>query len=332
MTNLKKLLAVISSVAVFTATVAYGFTNTPNYDFILPAVNDPVDADAWGGYLNDNWTSLDSLLATDFAGLGANNTFTGTNTFNQNIKFATGKGILDANGNELLLTTTTTSAITYFNITNSATGAGPILSCLGETNTDCQFQANGTGGYNFKATATAATLIKLYEDTDNGTNHIGLKSPDSVAGDADFTLPAADGTSGQFLQTNGSKVLSFATPTPGIFTQAYEPAGITYANGTSQTVSHGLSGAPRLIFADFECVSAEGGYSAGDILYGVNTSGQPTSSPGTNLGLTLNVSSGNTTQINFRISDDAITLTTKSTGDVFVLTPAKWLIRIRAYR
>lgn len=39
-------------------------TNTPNFNFILPAVNDITDADLWGGYLDGNWSSLDTLLAT----------------------------------------------------------------------------------------------------------------------------------------------------------------------------------------------------------------------------------------------------------------------------
>ena len=39
-------------------------SNTPNYNFILPAVNDPTDADLWGGYLNSNWSALDTDLKT----------------------------------------------------------------------------------------------------------------------------------------------------------------------------------------------------------------------------------------------------------------------------
>lgn len=37
-------------------------TNTPNFNFILPGVNDPTDQDLWGGYLNSNWSNLDALL------------------------------------------------------------------------------------------------------------------------------------------------------------------------------------------------------------------------------------------------------------------------------
>lgn len=37
-------------------------TNTTNYNFIKPSVNDPTDQDLWGGYLNENWDSADALL------------------------------------------------------------------------------------------------------------------------------------------------------------------------------------------------------------------------------------------------------------------------------
>lgn len=38
--------------------------STTNYSFNLPLVNNATDADLWGGQLNSNWTSLDSLLLT----------------------------------------------------------------------------------------------------------------------------------------------------------------------------------------------------------------------------------------------------------------------------
>ena len=59
--------------------------------------------------------------------------------------------------------------------------------------------------------ATAGAEIRLPEDTDNGTNYVALKAPDTIASNLTLTLPSADGTSGQVLTTNGSGVLSFAT-------------------------------------------------------------------------------------------------------------------------
>jgi len=58
--------------------------------------------------------------------------------------------------------------------------------------------------------ATAGSEIRLPEDTDNGSNYVALKAPDTLSADLTLTLPSADGSSGQVLQTNGSGVLSFA--------------------------------------------------------------------------------------------------------------------------
>lgn len=90
--------------------------------------------------------------------------------------------------------------------------------------------------------ATAGAEIRLPEDTDNGSNYVALKAPDNLASNLTLTLPSADGTSGQVLQTNGSGTLSFGTPaggfsnmtvyaTPGTYTWNI-PAGVTKAKVT----------------------------------------------------------------------------------------------------
>jgi|GEM_PF-1965934 len=45
----------------------------------------------------------------------------------------------------------------------------------------------------------------------NGSNYVGLKAADSIASNVTWTLPSADGTSGQTLSTNGTGTLSWAT-------------------------------------------------------------------------------------------------------------------------
>jgi len=60
-------------------------------------------------------------------------------------------------------------------------------------------------------TSAAGANLKLYEDTDNGTNYVSLKAADNIASNVTFTLPAADGTNGQALITNGSGTLSFGS-------------------------------------------------------------------------------------------------------------------------
>jgi hypothetical protein len=60
--------------------------------------------------------------------------------------------------------------------------------------------------------STAGSEIRLPEDTDNGSNYVALKAADSIASNITFTLPSADGSSGQTIITNGSGTLSFSTP------------------------------------------------------------------------------------------------------------------------
>ena len=58
---------------------------------------------------------------------------------------------------------------------------------------------------------TTGGTVKLNEGTNNGTAFIGLKAPDAVTTSTTFVLPDGDGTTGQFLKTDGSGNLDFAT-------------------------------------------------------------------------------------------------------------------------
>ena len=62
--------------------------------------------------------------------------------------------------------------------------------------------------------ATGSGEIRIYEDTDNGTNYSGFKVG-TQSGDIDYVLPTADGSDGHFLKTNGSGVLSWAAASGG---------------------------------------------------------------------------------------------------------------------
>lgn len=65
-------------------------------------------------------------------------------------------------------------------------------------------------------TGSTAKQINLYEGFSNGSNYIGIKAPDSLTADTTYTLPTADGTSGQVLSTNGTGTLSWATAGGGL--------------------------------------------------------------------------------------------------------------------
>lgn len=59
--------------------------------------------------------------------------------------------------------------------------------------------------------AYADTAVnKLRVQATNATNAVVLTSPAALGSSVTFTLPGSDGSTGQFLRTNGSGVLSFA--------------------------------------------------------------------------------------------------------------------------
>jgi len=57
--------------------------------------------------------------------------------------------------------------------------------------------------------------LTLRELATNGTNYIGLRSPSNVTTTTTFVLPDGDGTAGQFLKTDGSSNLSWASASGG---------------------------------------------------------------------------------------------------------------------
>ena len=77
---------------------------------------------------------------------------------------------------------------------------------------------NGDGVVTAGGTASTQGKVVLAEQTGNGTNTVTLQAPTSLAADLTLTMPSADGTNGQVLQTNGAGQLSFATPSAGAMT------------------------------------------------------------------------------------------------------------------
>ena len=72
--------------------------------------------------------------------------------------------------------------------------------------------------------------IRFLELAANGTNYVGFKSPDATAGQI-YVLPAADGSDGQQLTTDGDGTLSWAAAA----TAAGTPTTITVADTTDTT-------------------------------------------------------------------------------------------------
>jgi hypothetical protein len=71
---------------------------------------------------------------------------------------------------------------------------------------------------------------------------VNLAGP-NTATTTTFTLPSADGTNGQFLSTNGSGTLSFASPTG----QTYPGAGIANSTGSAWGTSYTTTGSGTVV-------------------------------------------------------------------------------------
>jgi len=99
--------------------------------------------------------------------------------------------------------------------------------------------------------ATGPGQLRLYEDTDNGTNYTALQVG-TQSGDITYTLPTADGSNGNALLTNGSGTLSWGA------------AGASLANDANNRVvtgdgSGGLNGEANLTFDGTDALIAAAG-------------------------------------------------------------------------
>jgi hypothetical protein len=94
---------------------------------------------------------------------------------------------------------------------------------------------------------TSASELRFLEPSASGSNYFGFKSQ-AMSADAVFTLPAADGSSGQVLKTNGSKVLSFGdvaiANVSGLGTGVATAIGVNVGSAGSVVVNGGALGTP----------------------------------------------------------------------------------------
>jgi hypothetical protein len=120
---------------------------------------------------------------------------------------------------------------------------------ISDSDLDVIINPNGTGNTKIEsnlvlrdtAGATAKEIL-FYEGFTNGTNYVALKAPNTLSADTTYTLPTADGTSGQVLQTNGSGTLSWFGPKKyvALLTQTGTSAP------TATVLENTLSGTPTL--------------------------------------------------------------------------------------
>ena len=201
----------------------------------------------------------------------------GTLSFTTGVSLATPLAVIGnaAGGAEIRLPEDTDNGSNYVALKaadNLASNLTFTLPSVDGTNGQV-LQTNGSGTLSFTSQTSLATPlavvgnssagaeIRLPEDTDNGSNYVALKAADNLASNLTLTLPSVDGTNGQFLQTNGSGVLSFASSVSGALTNNTRQA-VTSSASTTIDLANGnvidLTMAANITTLSFTNVPASG--------------------------------------------------------------------------
>lgn len=134
--------------------------------------------------------------------------------------------------------TTGTGVVTALGVNTGSAGAFVVNGgALGTPSSGTVTNLTGTASININGTVGATTqntgyftTVRLYGSS---SGYVGLQGA-AAAGSTTYTLPAADGTNGQVLSTNGSGTLSWATASGGSTT--------TISNGTSNVAIASANG------------------------------------------------------------------------------------------
>lgn len=134
------------------------------------------------------------------------------------------------------------STATGFQFTTLVAGGG-----IPNVKSDPSPQLGGVldiNGYTFKDSSninryffngSTANPAQIYLQQKNGSNYVGWGAPNSISANILWTLPAADGTSGQVLSTNGAGGCSWVTRGSGTVTSVI---GAGLASGTVTTTGN----------------------------------------------------------------------------------------------
>jgi hypothetical protein len=280
-------------------------TNTTNFNFIKPSVNDAADQDLWGGYLNENWDSADAILksARDMA-----------------ISTKTGAYTVTADDRNALIQGDATSASFSISFPTAASvGSGFKISFKktdSSTNT-VTLDFNGSETADGQATYVMDTQYQAVLIVSDGTNWKILATHAGWGADGELLTSQGAGTSAKFEALNT------------VFSESFESAEQTISTGGTITIPHSLSSEPLIIQGHIVCKTAELGFSVGDKLIVSPNTGD------TGADTNYNIEFGDTNII-VQYGDGSGTsgrvfVAVNSSGNGVSLTNANWRLVVRAY-
>jgi hypothetical protein len=125
------------------------------------------------------------------------------------------------------------------NVTITSNGAGDlILNTNSGTNSgSITIEDGANGAINLTPNGTGAVVLPLLRLSGSTSGYVGLKGA-AIAGSTTYTLPAADGTNGQVLSTNGTGTLSWvAAAASGVTSFSAGTTGLTPNTATTGVVT-----------------------------------------------------------------------------------------------
>ena len=197
---------------------------------------------------NDAWNAFTAAMYVDRSNTNINKTvFPGTQRVG--IGTDTPQGALDVNGDILIrnkksIAIVTDAGVSDFNHSIYFDQTDNIMEFKEWTTFKWTNSSNGPLGRTlmqldptalsllpYSASTAGQTLeLRFAELSDNGSNYVGFKAPDSIGANKIWVLPNADGNSGEALKTDGSGNLSWGAggaPTAAAFITLAHNAGLT---------------------------------------------------------------------------------------------------------
>ncbi|WP_331300343.1 hypothetical protein [Methylobacterium oryzae] len=198
---------------------------------------------------------------------------------------------------------------------------------IAATESGTVFTADATSGAITVSPAAASNGFEFtVKKIDNSANAVTIDFNGAETGDGATTIVLTNQYDAVTVRSNGTSWVIVSRVSTPIFSKYVQTADQTFAAGGTGNAAHGLPSAPTMYQPWLKCVSAELGYSAGDIT--PLNDHMHFVAAGTGYGIS---SVPNNTNIVWRIGSGGFYLMNKGTGGSAIITPSNWVLFYRAW-